>query len=134
MSTTKRRRSEQRNQTASKKIDSKYVLRPRRSAKVPRTIKDGLKRKPSGGGLQCAQCGKYFKSLPELNVHYAVRKDHIKQKHPPKVKSFARRLKSIDKTLSDSDIEEAAVVYLAMKNPEKLKEAIEDELRRRFGR
>lgn len=120
-----------RSQTASKKVDNKYKLRPRRGAKVPRTIKDGLKRKPKGG-MQCKICGRYFKGLPELNVHYSVRKDHKKQVRPPRPKSFARRLKSIDKTISDSDIETAAVIYLALKNPEELKKAIEDELRRRY--
>lgn len=82
--------------------------------------------------MQCKECGKYFKGLPELNIHYAIRKDHVKQSHPTKTKSFARRLRSIDQTISDNDIEEAAVIYMALKNPEELRKAITEELTRRM--
>lgn len=116
-----------------KSSTSKYKLQPRRAVKVPRIVRDGLKRKPIGG-LQCKICHRYFKGLPELNVHYAVRKDHNKESHPPKAKSFARRLRTIDKTISDKDIEEASVIYLALKHPEELKKAIDEELARRFRR
>lgn len=121
--------SKQKNRT------SQYVKRLRRIGKVPTRIKEGLRRKPSKGqSFQCKECKRYFKSLSELNIHYSVRNDHHKTKHPEKSKSFTKMVRKIEPDISQNDIESVAVIWLALKNPEKLQEEIRKELRRRVNR
>lgn len=114
---------------------SAYSKRLGRTRKVPIAIKDGLKRRPRGTkSIQCKKCGRYFKNLPDLNVHYSVAKNHEKQKHPVKPRNFAKLIKAVDPSLTESEVQEAATIYLALKHPEKLRQAIQEELARRFKR
>lgn len=72
------------------KTSRRYGTGVRKGQRVPQAIYSGKKRPPRvERPKKCKVCGRWFKTLQELNLHYTARSDHIRKRPEKKVTSIA---------------------------------------------
>jgi hypothetical protein len=105
--------------------------KPKRSgwrgkSKIPKRISEGRLHKSKKARLRCAQCGRWFENLGQINQHYGA-VGHKKKVKPPKKIKFSQ-------DVSQQDMDLALGLIELLRNPIKFREKVRERLEKRMRR
>lgn len=108
---------------AKQKTTGQQGKRVKRSQRYAKSIREGFKNPTRKRKFRCSHCGRYFRSLQEINMHYSA-KGHPKKTRPPK------KLK-LGSDFPPEKVETAKAIINMLENPHLIRQIVQEHIKKK---